>query len=60
MEVENANCARLANLTGNALTFAATDTPGRDGTGKLVSREQMERLLKRLVVPQRISLKVRI
>lgn len=57
-EVDGANSARLKNLNGCAHTYQSRDRPGVDVDGKVVSSQQMDRLLERLVAPKLIQLKV--
>ncbi|KAF7367214.1 ATP-dependent DNA helicase PIF1 [Mycena sanguinolenta] len=57
-EVERVNNRRLDQLPGNCETYEAMDSRGTNSKGEKVSREQMERLLDRLVAPQSVGLKV--
>lgn len=57
-EVDNANSARLRDLSGPPHTYQARDTPGLDVRGQTISREQMEKLLDRLVCQRQITVKV--
>ncbi|KAG6843196.1 hypothetical protein H0H93_001910, partial [Arthromyces matolae] len=56
-EVDKANTFRLSKLQTESHTYDANDVPGVDTFGNPVSTQQMERLLKRLVVPRQIQLK---
>jgi ATP-dependent DNA helicase PIF1 len=57
-EVDNANLSRLKQLNTNPYTYNAMEYPGIDSKGERVTREHMERLLERLVVPKSLQLKV--
>lgn len=57
-EVDNANFTRSNHLNTEAHTYVAMEYPGIDSKGERVSKEHMERLLERLVVPNTIQLKV--
>ncbi|KAF7339973.1 ATP-dependent DNA helicase PIF1 [Mycena venus] len=58
-EVERVNNQRLAQLPGNCETYAALDVPGWNANkNEPITREQMEKLLDRLVVPKMIGLKI--
>lgn len=56
--MDNANVSRLRQLTTDLHTYDALEYPGVDSKGEKVTREQMGRLLERLVVPKSIHLKV--
>jgi hypothetical protein len=58
-EVENANNARLSQLTAKSHIYNAKDIPGIDSNEKRVTIAQMERLLERLVAQKELELKVR-
>jgi hypothetical protein len=57
-EVDNANFTRLKQLNTDLQTYIGTESPGIDSKGERVTKEHMERLLERLVVPKSIQLKV--
>lgn len=57
-EVDHANQYRLARLAGQVLTYEANDFPGIDSKGQPLTREAMDKLLERLVVPKSVQLKI--
>jgi hypothetical protein len=56
--VDNANFTRLKQINADLQSYIATESPGIDSKGERVTKEHMERLLERLVVPKSIQLKV--
>lgn len=57
-EVEEANSMRLANLPPPAHSYDSLDIAGHDIRGKLISTEQAQKLLDKLVVLKSVTLKV--
>ncbi|KAF8213487.1 hypothetical protein K438DRAFT_1096609 [Mycena galopus ATCC 62051] len=57
-EVERVNNKRMDQLPGGCETYEALDVPGRNSKDEPVTRDQMEKLLDRLVVPKSVKLKV--
>ncbi|CAK5279932.1 unnamed protein product [Mycena citricolor] len=57
-EVDRVNRRRLDTLTGECQTYESMDVAGVDSNGNRLNDSDKFRILSRLVVPQRVSLKV--
>ncbi|KAI0733984.1 hypothetical protein C8Q72DRAFT_771378, partial [Fomitopsis betulina] len=57
-EVDNANSARLAQLSGSSQRYLAIDRPGVDAKGNQIPLVKARELLDRLVAPKELTLKV--
>ncbi len=54
----NANAYRLRAIDAQPFQYDATDIPGYNSNGYRITREEMKKLLERLVAPESITLKV--
>ncbi|KAG8903521.1 hypothetical protein FRB99_003177 [Tulasnella sp. 403] len=56
-QVDRANMERLNSLPGRTYKFHAKDSPGVDGAGKPITRDEADKLLERLVALKELSLR---